>query len=226
MTNAIPIPNAAQTSPQVVATSMSPRSPDASTLHARFRSGSTADAGYHIRMPKALHPTDNDDLKLLILENISQEAVEAFRSQGFHVDHYTKAMSEDELVEKIGSYHAIGIRSKTKITERVIKAASKVGVRLNSDIYLLSLILLVNSYCSSDASALESIKLTCSQHQKLASQCSTRHSPTLVPSLSWSLLKLLRCPVSSSNAPSRCARVSGTSSRKAAGKSVERLSVL
>jgi D-3-phosphoglycerate dehydrogenase len=37
-------------------------------------------------------------------------------------------MSEDELVQKIGSYHAIGIRSKTKITERVIKAASKLLV--------------------------------------------------------------------------------------------------
>ena len=135
MTNAISIPKT-KISPQVVATSTSPRSPDTSTLHRRFRHESI-DSGHHIRIPKALHPTDNDDLKLLILENISQEAVEAFRAQGFHVDHYTKAMSEDELVEKIGSYHAIGIRSKTKITERVIKAASKVRVRLNSDIYIL-----------------------------------------------------------------------------------------
>jgi D-3-phosphoglycerate dehydrogenase len=79
-------------------------------------------------MPKVLHPIDNDHLKLLILENISQEAVAAFTAQGFHVDHYTKAMSEDELVEKIPNYHGIGIRSKTKITERVIKAASKLLV--------------------------------------------------------------------------------------------------
>jgi D-3-phosphoglycerate dehydrogenase len=62
----------------------------------------------------------------LILENISQDAVRAFQAQGFHVDHYSKAFSEDELIEKIPQYHAIGIRSKTKITERVIKAASKV----------------------------------------------------------------------------------------------------
>ena len=75
-------------------------------------------------------PSENEGLRaLLILENISQDAVEAFRQQGFHVDHYTKAMSEDELVEKIPQYHGIGIRSKTKITERVIKAASKVRVR-------------------------------------------------------------------------------------------------
>jgi D-3-phosphoglycerate dehydrogenase / 2-oxoglutarate reductase len=74
-----------------------------------------------------LHPTDNEELRLLLVENISQEAVQTFRAQGFHVDHSTKAMSEEELLEKIGSYHAIGIRSKTKMTEKVIRAASKVG---------------------------------------------------------------------------------------------------
>jgi len=84
--------------------------------------------GIAIRQPKVLHPVDNEDLRLLLLENISQEAVKAFQVQGFTVDHSTKAMSEDELVEKIGQYHAIGIRSKTKITERVIKAASKLLV--------------------------------------------------------------------------------------------------
>lgn len=125
MSAAIPIPVNPNRSPQVVATSMSPRSPDSSTFHTRYRTGST-DGSYTIRRPKVLHPIENDDLKLLILENISQDAVQAFKAQGFHVDHYTKAMSEDELVEKIPQYHAIGIRSKTKITERVIKAASKV----------------------------------------------------------------------------------------------------
>ncbi|KAJ7783719.1 hypothetical protein DFH07DRAFT_200341 [Mycena maculata] len=77
---------------------------------------------------KVLHPVENVDLRLLLLENISQEAVTAFRAQGFHVDHHTKAMSEDELVAALPSYHAIGIRSKTKITARVIKAASKLLV--------------------------------------------------------------------------------------------------
>jgi D-3-phosphoglycerate dehydrogenase / 2-oxoglutarate reductase len=77
---------------------------------------------------RVLHPIDNEDVKVLILENISQDAVNAFRAKGFHVDHYTRAMSEDELVEKIGSYHALGIRSKTKITARVVKAAQKVSI--------------------------------------------------------------------------------------------------
>jgi len=62
---------------------------------------------------------------LLLLENISQEAVRTFKSQGFQVDHYSKSWTEDELVAKIGEYHAISIRSKTKITERVLQHASK-----------------------------------------------------------------------------------------------------
>ncbi|KAG2350295.1 hypothetical protein BDR05DRAFT_899084 [Suillus weaverae] len=110
-------------SPRIVATSLSPSSPP--TLHDRLRKRDSTSA---IRQPKVLHPVDNDDLKLLILENISQDAVRVFQAQGFHVDHYKKALSEDELIDKISQYHAIGIRSKTKITERVIKAASKLLV--------------------------------------------------------------------------------------------------
>jgi len=82
----------------------------------------------NVRQPKVLHPLDSAELRFLLLENISQDAVKSFKDMGFQVDFYPKAWSEDELVEKIGSYHAIGIRSKTKITERVLKAASKVSM--------------------------------------------------------------------------------------------------
>ena len=112
----IPIPSS---SPRVVSTS--PSSLAASLLRHR----DSLAALNAIRQPKVLHPVDNEDLRLLILENISQEAVRYFRSQGFHVDHYTAALSEAELLEKIPHYHAIGIRSKTRITEKIIKAASK-----------------------------------------------------------------------------------------------------
>ncbi|KAG2150067.1 hypothetical protein BD769DRAFT_1595789 [Suillus cothurnatus] len=108
---------------RAVAASISPAS--SQTLHDRLHKRDSITA---IRQPKVLHPVDNEDLKLLILENISQDAVRAFQAQGFHVDHYKKALSEDELVDKISQYHAIGIRSKTKITERVIKAAHKLLV--------------------------------------------------------------------------------------------------
>src|ERR1700730_12068358 len=84
--------------------------------------------GMQVRPSKVLHPVQKGEIRLLILENISQEAVEAFEAEGFRVDYYKGSLGEDELVEKIGQYHGIGIRSKTKITERVIKAASKVNV--------------------------------------------------------------------------------------------------
>jgi len=96
-------------------------------IHERFRAAhDRGDSGY-VFQPRILHPLENEEIKILLLENISQDAVASFRSQAYHVDHRSKAMSEDELVENIGAYHAIGIRSKTKITERVLKAASKVN---------------------------------------------------------------------------------------------------
>lgn len=104
-------------------------SPSASTLHDHILNLRRRESAvFDIRQPKILQAVEQEGLRLLILENISQEAVSAFRAQGFHVDHSTKAMSEDELVDKIGTYHAIGIRSKTKITARVIRAASKVCI--------------------------------------------------------------------------------------------------
>ena len=121
MSASIPIP--ISSSPNVAVSV----SPTATTLHDRFRQASGLQS-LAIRLPKVLHPVDNEGLRLLLLENISQEAVKAFQVQGFTVDHSAKAMSEDELVAKIGQYHAIGIRSKTKITERVIKAATKVRI--------------------------------------------------------------------------------------------------
>ncbi|KAF8531029.1 hypothetical protein JB92DRAFT_3092582 [Gautieria morchelliformis] len=105
----------------MAAVSVSPISQ--SPLATQVRSGTLAPE--LVRQAKVLHPVATDELRLLLLENVSQNAVRAFRAQGFQVDHFTKAWSEDELVEKIASYHAIGIRSKTKITERVLKSATK-----------------------------------------------------------------------------------------------------
>ena len=113
-------------------------------IHERFRAAhDRGDSGY-VFQPRILHPLENEEIKILLLENISQDAVASFRSQAYHVDHRSKAMSEDELVENIGAYHAIGIRSKTKITERVLKAASKVTFiifqRSSVDIFSSSLL--------------------------------------------------------------------------------------
>jgi D-3-phosphoglycerate dehydrogenase / 2-oxoglutarate reductase len=111
--------------------------------------------------PRFLQPVENGGVRLLMLENISQEAVFAFRALGFHVDHYTSAMAEEELVQKISSYHAIGIRSKTKITSRIIQAAPKVHLFYSPlDVFLMLPFLSWYSYWSSDVSALAQIKST------------------------------------------------------------------
>ncbi|PVG03358.1 putative 3-phosphoglycerate dehydrogenase [Serendipita vermifera] len=107
-----------------IAVSISPTT--SSNIHTLYRQHSLSfPSGSTIRPSKVLHPTSTGELRILLLENISQGAVSYFKSQGFQVDWFPKAWSEDELLQKIGQYHAIGIRSKTKITEKVIKAASK-----------------------------------------------------------------------------------------------------
>ena len=116
----IPIP-----SKSIHTVSLSPQFPPLIPIPERHQSNSLSFLGQE-RRPKVLHPIDSGDLRILLLENISPDAVKAFQANGWRVDHHTKSMNEDVLVQQIGQYHAIGIRSKTKITERVIKAASKV----------------------------------------------------------------------------------------------------
>ncbi|PWN48045.1 putative 3-phosphoglycerate dehydrogenase [Violaceomyces palustris] len=108
-----PLPS---TSPTAVINSFSP--PRARATSASFPSSA----------PRVLTPFDTGDIKILLLENVSQGAVAMLREQGYQVDFHTVAWSEDQLIEKIGQYHAIGIRSKTKLTQKVFRAAHKLLV--------------------------------------------------------------------------------------------------
>ncbi|KAI9445131.1 hypothetical protein H4582DRAFT_1845362 [Lactarius indigo] len=121
---AIRSPSYSATHP-AVSISVSPKTGSLTREHNRPSSLGTLP---NVRQPKVLHPIENEDLRILLLENISSDAVKTFEANGWRVDHHIKAMSEDDLVQRIGQYHAVGIRSKTKITERVIKAASKLLV--------------------------------------------------------------------------------------------------
>ncbi|HVW24510.1 MAG TPA: hypothetical protein VHC69_04040 [Polyangiaceae bacterium] len=67
----------------------------------------------------------NAPLRVLLLENIHSSALELFRAEGFYVDALDKALTEDELVRRIGEYDVLGIRSKTRVTERVLSAAPR-----------------------------------------------------------------------------------------------------
>jgi D-3-phosphoglycerate dehydrogenase len=122
--NPIAIPFVSDSDPQHVHVTLAVSPQASSVIQERIRRISTS--SQKVRVPKVLHPIENGDMRILLLENISLDAVKAFEANGWKVDHHKKAMNEEDLVQKIGKYHAIGIRSKTKITERVIKAASKV----------------------------------------------------------------------------------------------------
>lgn len=70
------------------------------------------------------YPKEN--IKILLLEGIHPTAEENFRKHEFlNIETYKEAWSEEELLERIEDVHVIGIRSKTQITEKVIKSAKK-----------------------------------------------------------------------------------------------------
>lgn len=77
---------------------------------------------------KALKPFSTGDIKILLLENVNTTAIDIFNQQGYQVEFYKSSLPEDELIEKIGQVHAIGIRSKTKLTEKVLRAAKNLVV--------------------------------------------------------------------------------------------------
>ena len=64
-------------------------------------------------------------IKILLLENVHPDAFEKLSKDGFSVETVSKSLSEEELIEKIKDVHVLGIRSKTKVTKKVIAAADK-----------------------------------------------------------------------------------------------------
>jgi D-3-phosphoglycerate dehydrogenase len=66
-----------------------------------------------------------EHIKVLLLENIHQSAVDIFRGEGFQVELLKQALKEDELIAKISDVHVLGIRSKTHVTDRVLAEAKR-----------------------------------------------------------------------------------------------------
>jgi D-3-phosphoglycerate dehydrogenase / 2-oxoglutarate reductase len=65
-------------------------------------------------------------INILLLENISDAAVEELRAGGYaNVQKINGALSEAELVKAVKGAHLLGIRSKTHISKNVINAADK-----------------------------------------------------------------------------------------------------
>ncbi|KAL2813334.1 hypothetical protein BDW59DRAFT_154869 [Aspergillus cavernicola] len=72
---------------------------------------------------KHLKPFATEDIKVLLLENVNQTGREILNKQGYQVEFLKSSLPEDQLIEKIRDVHVIGIRSKTKLTARILKEA-------------------------------------------------------------------------------------------------------
>lgn len=66
-------------------------------------------------------------VKVLISDPMSSQAVEVFEQRGIEVVQ-TGKMTEEELLDMISEFQALAIRSATKVTEKVLQAATKLKV--------------------------------------------------------------------------------------------------
>lgn len=67
-----------------------------------------------------------DKIKFLLLEGVSSAAVEHLNSAGYsNVKTLKHSLSENQLLEAVRNIHFLGIRSRTQVTEKVLKHAPK-----------------------------------------------------------------------------------------------------
>jgi len=78
-------------------------------------------------LPRSLSYPKNR-IKILLLENVHPAAFDNLSEDGFSVELINQSLTEDELIEKIKGVHVLGIRSKTRLTPKVIDAADKLLV--------------------------------------------------------------------------------------------------
>jgi D-3-phosphoglycerate dehydrogenase / 2-oxoglutarate reductase len=67
-------------------------------------------------------------INVLLLENVHPVAVALLKSEGFNVEIYHAALTEDELCERIKNVSVLGIRSKTQVTKKVLENANRLMV--------------------------------------------------------------------------------------------------
>lgn len=70
---------------------------------------------------------DTDNLRFLLLENISPVARQALETHGHHVETTGTALKEAELIARLneGEFHVLGIRSRTQVTAAVFEACPR-----------------------------------------------------------------------------------------------------
>lgn len=78
----------------------------------------------------AKHSLDKDKIKILLLEGVHQSAVDVLERAGYtNIEYHKVALGEEALVASIQDAHFVGIRSRTQLSENILKHAKKlVGV--------------------------------------------------------------------------------------------------
>ncbi|WP_050436334.1 phosphoglycerate dehydrogenase [Chondromyces crocatus] len=61
--------------------------------------------------------------KVLLLEGIHKSALKRFTDEGFQVETRSGGLGEDDLIKALAGVHLLGIRSKTRVTARVLENA-------------------------------------------------------------------------------------------------------
>ncbi|WP_417886080.1 phosphoglycerate dehydrogenase [Zunongwangia sp.] len=79
---------------------------------------------YLHKMNKAISYPKNR-IKVLLLENVHQDAVDIMKEEGYNVVTVSGALDEEELCEQIKDVHVLGIRSKTQLTKKVLEHANR-----------------------------------------------------------------------------------------------------
>ncbi len=79
---------------------------------------------YSNKMDRALSFPKNR-INVLVLENIHTNAFDKLKDEGYSVKYHTSAMSEEELMVAIEDVSILCIRSKTNVTDKVLKKAKR-----------------------------------------------------------------------------------------------------
>ncbi len=66
-----------------------------------------------------------EKIKVLLLENIHQTALDMFAAESFQVERVSTALAEEELKKRVADAHVLGIRSKTQVTAGVLAEARR-----------------------------------------------------------------------------------------------------
>jgi len=72
------------------------------------------------------HSLSKDKIKILLLEGVHNNAIQEFKDLGYtNIEALKVGLDEDQLIEKIQGVHILGIRSRTRVTEKVLAAANR-----------------------------------------------------------------------------------------------------